>query len=109
MKFVASTCPQQLAGPAVLFESAEPSLPAGLLVAPCLVQVTHGTVYVPVVNVRMADVFLHPHTGLDIVCSAQVVSLPAGVTEVKPTTAPTVPLLPSLYESVKRIAVSGCA
>lgn len=39
--------------------------------------------YVPV---GMTDVLLHPHTGLGAVCSAQVVSLSAGVTEVKPTT-----------------------
>ena len=62
-------------------------LPAGLLTFPCVVQVTRGTVYVPVVNVGTTDVLLYPRVGLGALSSAQVVSLPAGVTEVKLTTA----------------------
>lgn len=87
MELVATTCPEQLAGQAVLFEPAESSLSAGLLASPCLVRVTLGTAYVPVVNVGMTDVLLYPCTGLGTLSSAQVVSLPAGVTKVKPTTA----------------------
>uniref|UniRef100_A0A8C5BVU7 Gypsy retrotransposon integrase-like protein 1 n=1 Tax=Gadus morhua TaxID=8049 RepID=A0A8C5BVU7_GADMO len=52
-----------------------------------VVQVTRGTVYVPVVNVGTTDVLLYPRVGLGALSSAQVVSLPAGVTEVKLTTA----------------------
>ncbi|XP_027133599.1 uncharacterized protein LOC109140921 [Larimichthys crocea] len=87
MRLVAATCPEQLAGQAVLFEPTEFSLPAGLLVSPCLVQVSRGTAHVPVVNVGTTDVLLYPRTGLGTLSGAQVVSLPTGVTEVKLPTA----------------------
>lgn len=88
MKIMATTCPEQLAGQAVLFEPVESGLPAGLLASPCLVQVTHGTAYIPVtVNVGTTDILLYPRTCLSALSSAQDVSLPAGVTEVKLTTA----------------------
>lgn len=87
MKLVAATCPKQSSDQAVLFEPAGSGLPAGLLASPCLVQVTRGTAYVPVVNVGTADILLYPRTGLGTLSSAQVVSLPAGVTEMRPITA----------------------
>nr|XP_046271732.1 uncharacterized protein LOC124073503 [Scatophagus argus] len=85
MKLVASTCPQQFSGQTVLFEPPESGLPAGLLASPCLVQVVRGTVYVPIVNVGAAEVLLYPRTSLGLLNAAQVISLPAGVTEVEPT------------------------
>lgn len=87
MKLVASTCPEQLAGGAVLFEPPDSGLSAGLLVSPCLVHVERGTVYIPVVNVGMADALLYPRTSLSVLSRAEVVSLPAGVTEVDTVTA----------------------
>lgn len=104
MKLVASTCPEQFADQGALFEPPESGLPAGLLASPCLVQVARGTVYVPVVNVGTTEVFLHPRTGLGILSIAQVVSLPAGVTEVKSTLATVfsqtaVPSVPDRIES----------
>ena len=83
LQLVASTCP----GQAVLFEPSGSGLPCGLLASPCLVQVTRGTVYIPVVNVGTTDVLLHPRTCLGSLCGAQVISLPRGVTEVNPITA----------------------
>ena len=85
MKLVASTCSQGFSGQSVLFDPPESGLPAGLLASPCLVQVLQGTVYVPVVNVGTIEVLLYPRTSLGILSTAQVVSLPAGVTEVEPT------------------------
>lgn len=87
MKFVPSTCSEQLAGPTALFEPPESGLPAGLLASPCLVPVTGGTAYVPVVNVGVTDVLLYPRTSLGLLSSAQIVSLPTGVSEVRPTIA----------------------
>lgn len=43
MRLVATTCTEQLAGQAVLFEPTESGLPAGRLTFPCLVQVSLGT------------------------------------------------------------------
>ncbi|KAL6462534.1 hypothetical protein MHYP_G00289560 [Metynnis hypsauchen] len=54
----------------------------GLLISTSLVKVARGTVYVPVVNVGQARVALHPRCPLGLLSQAQVVSLPAGVTEV---------------------------
>lgn len=85
MKLVASTCSEQLAGETVLLEPPETGLPAGLLVSSCLVRVVRGTVYVPVVNVGTTAVLLYPRTGLGNLSTAQVVSLPAGVTEDRTT------------------------
>ena len=82
MKLVASTCPQQFSGQAVLFEPSESGLPAGLLASSCLIHVRGGTVYIPVVNVGANDAFLYPRTSLGALSKADIVSLPAGVTEV---------------------------
>ncbi|KAL6473509.1 hypothetical protein MHYP_G00170700 [Metynnis hypsauchen] len=54
----------------------------GLLISTSLVKVARGTVYVPVVNVGQTRVALHPRCPLGLLSQAQVVSLPAGVTEV---------------------------
>lgn len=85
MRFVETTCPEQLAGQTILFEPAKVGLPGGLLASTCLVQTTKGTAYIPVTNVSTNDILLYPQTGLGIVSGAQVVSLPVGVTEVIPT------------------------
>lgn len=62
------------------------SLPwPGLLNSPCLVWVTHGTAYIPVINVGTVDHLLFPCTSLGTL--GRVVSLPVGVMEVKPVTA----------------------
>lgn len=87
LKLVASTCPEQASGQAVLFEPSESGLPCGLLASPCLVHVTRGTAYIPLVNVGTIVVLLYPRTCLGSLCGAQVISLPRGVTEVKPTIA----------------------
>lgn len=81
MKLVTGTCSEQFASQSVLFEPPESGLPAGLLASPCLLKVVHGTVCVPVVNVGEAEVLLYPRTSLGVLNAAQVVSLPAGVTE----------------------------
>lgn len=85
MRFVATTCPEQLASQTILFEPARIGLPGGLLAPTCLVRTTKGTAYTSVTNVITNDILLYPRTGLSIVCSAQVVCLPVGVTEVMPT------------------------
>ncbi|KAF7641863.1 hypothetical protein LDENG_00270030 [Lucifuga dentata] len=54
------------------------SLPEGLLVSPALVQVVHGTAYIPVVNVGQTAVTLHPRLPFGLLTQNQVVSLPAG-------------------------------
>uniref|UniRef100_A0A3B1JWV6 Gypsy retrotransposon integrase-like protein 1 n=1 Tax=Astyanax mexicanus TaxID=7994 RepID=A0A3B1JWV6_ASTMX len=87
MKLVASTCAELPLGRSAFFEPLEVGLPAGLLASPCLVQVNRGTVYVPIVNVGIAEVFLHPHTHLGSLSMVQVISLPTGITEVRSTTA----------------------
>ncbi|KAK0131974.1 Retrovirus-related Pol polyprotein from transposon 17.6 [Merluccius polli] len=87
MKLVAGTCPQQLEGSSALFEPPESGLPAGLLASPCLVRVVRGTAYVPIINVGTTDVRLYPRTGLGALSSVDVISLPTGVTEVRPLTA----------------------
>ncbi|XP_026064099.1 uncharacterized protein LOC113047063 [Carassius auratus] len=87
MKFVAATCSEQYAAGLVLFEPPESGLPAGLLASPALVQVIRGTAYLPMVNVGTADVMLHSKTVLGVLNSVCMVSLPAGVTEVKSVVA----------------------
>lgn len=87
MKFVPATCSEQYARGTVLFEPPTSGLPAGLLASPSLVRVIRGTVYLPVVNVGTVDVMLYASTVLGTLNSVCVVSLPAGVTEVKPVTA----------------------
>ena len=87
MQFIASTCSEQPSSPGMLFEPLASGLPAGLLASPCLIQIVRGTAYVPVVNVGATEVLLYPRTSLGTLSCAQVVSLPAGVTEVRSTTA----------------------
>lgn len=82
MQMVASTCPERFSGENTLFEPPESGLPAGLLASACLLTVVRGTVWVPVVNVGTTEVLLYPRTRLGSLSAAQVVSLPAGVTEV---------------------------
>lgn len=81
IKLVASTCTDQFSGQSVLFEPPESGLPAGLLPSACLMQVVQGTVYVPVVNVVTTEALLYPRTGLGVLSAAQVITLPAGVTD----------------------------
>ncbi|KAK0135759.1 Retrovirus-related Pol polyprotein from transposon 17.6 [Merluccius polli] len=79
-KLVAATCSQHYSSD-VLFEPLSTGLPAGLLVSPALVQLSRGTVYIPIVNVGVNDAVLYPHTVIGTVSHAHVVSLPTGVTE----------------------------
>lgn len=58
-------------------------MPAGLLALPALVQMTRGTVYIPIVNVGFNDAVLYPRTVIGTLSHAQVVSLPSGVMEGK--------------------------
>lgn len=87
LQLVTAICSEQFLHDTVLFEPPESGLPAGLLASPALVQVSRGTVSVPVVNVGTTDVVLHPRTHLDTLTSVYVVSLPSGVTEVKTVVA----------------------
>lgn len=82
MKIVPATCCAQYSGATVLFEPVEQGLPAGLLASPSLVQVVRGMAYVPVINVGNTDVLLYPRTVVGTLDVANVVSLPAGITEV---------------------------
>nr|XP_057913595.1 uncharacterized protein LOC131107503 [Doryrhamphus excisus] len=82
MKVVTATCSAQYAGSTVLFEPSDSGLPAGLLASPALVRVVRGTAYIPVVNVGTIEVLLHPRTAVGTLDFVNVVSLPAGVTEV---------------------------
>lgn len=105
MKLASSTCSQQFSGQSMLFEPSESGLPAGLLASHCLVQIVRGTVYVPVVSVWTTQVILYPRTILGILGAAQVVSLPAGVTEVESTlvtisSQTVVPSIPNRIESL---------
>lgn len=84
LRFVVATCAEQLAGTTVMFEPTESGLPEGLLVSPSLVQVIGSSVYVPVVNIGLSDVLLFPRRILGTLSGVHVVSLPAGVTEVRP-------------------------
>ncbi len=82
LKFVTATCSSSLAGKTVLFEPPETGLPAGLLASPSLVQVTGGTVSVPVVNVGTVDVVLYLTTVIGRLREVYLVGLPAGLTVV---------------------------
>lgn len=90
MKFVAVTCSQQHFGNAALFDPPSAGLPDGLLASSALVQVNRGTAHVPIVNVGVTDVVLYPRTILGTLSNANVVSLPAGVTESQGTVVGTV-------------------
>lgn len=87
MQLVSATCSAQYSGATVLFEPLDSGLPAGLLASPALVQVTHGTALIPIVNVGSTDVLLYPRTVLGMLDLAHIVSLPAGVSEVPSVTA----------------------
>lgn len=87
MVLIATTCSAQFSDSPVLFEPTDRGLPAGLLASPSMVQVIRNTSYIPVVNVSTEDVLLYPRTDLGSVCSVQVVSLPAHVSEVSTVTA----------------------
>ncbi|XP_051797469.1 uncharacterized protein LOC127531682 [Acanthochromis polyacanthus] len=87
MQLVASTCHERFSGQVALLEPPEAGLPAGLLISPCLVRVVRGTAYVPVVNVGTTEILLYPRTSIGVLSVAEVVSLPAGVTEVRSTAA----------------------
>lgn len=69
---VTAICSEQFLHDTVLFEPPESDLQAGLLASPSLVQVSRGTVLVPVVNVGTTDVVLHPHTHLGTLISVCV-------------------------------------
>lgn len=87
MQIAAAICPEQFSGESTLFEPHESGLPVGLLASPCLLKVVRGTVWIPVVKVGTAGVLLYPRTLLGSLIAAQVVSLPAGVTEIGPAVA----------------------
>lgn len=65
----------------------EPSIgcspfPPGVLLYPAAVKVVRGTAYVPIVNVNRTATKLQPRCPVGILHQAQIVSLPAGVSEV---------------------------
>ncbi|XP_027861630.1 uncharacterized protein LOC114137209 [Xiphophorus couchianus] len=82
MKIVAATCSDVYAGSTVLFEPLESGLPSGLLASPALVQVIKGTAYVPIINVGTTELVVYPRTVVGTLNVVNVVSLPAGITEV---------------------------
>lgn len=85
MIIVASTCSQlHFKGTdSVMFEPLSTGLPAGLLASPAVVKVLNGTAHIPVVNVGANDVLLYPRTPLGMLTCAPIISLPAGVSEVR--------------------------
>lgn len=89
MKLVPATCSEQYSGLGTLFEPTDRGLPGGLLVSPALVQVTRGSVQVPVVNVGCTDILLYPRTRLGQLSAVSIVSLPRDVVEVHSVTATT--------------------
>ena len=85
VKLVATTCTQKcFPSSHALFEpfTNNDNLPSGLLVSPTMVTVHRGTAYVPVVNVGTTDTKLYPRSALGMLIQAQIVSLPAGISEV---------------------------
>lgn len=109
MKLVSGTCPEQFVNQSVLFEPPESGLPAGLLASPCMVKVVRGTVYVSVVNVGEAEVLLYPRTHLGVLNAAQVVSLPAEVTEAGSTVAmvSSQTATPSVFDRIRSLDPSA--
>lgn len=108
MRMVAATCSEQYSGSTVLFEPLDAGLPAGLLASPSLVCVIRGTAYIPVINVGCNDVMLYPRTVVGTLDFVNVVSLPAGVTEV-PSNVATVSsqtASPSVQQQVDDVDVS---
>ncbi|KAL1257998.1 hypothetical protein QQF64_011242 [Cirrhinus molitorella] len=94
----------------VLFEPPEAGLPAVLLASPSLVRVIKGTVYLPVVNVGMVDVFLYSNIVLGMLNDVCVVSLPEGVTEVKSVAASvnshSLTAVPAVSEPIEAVDLS---
>lgn len=86
VRFIAVTCSQQVFSLAntALFEPSSgcTSLPSGLVLYPAVVKVCRGTAYVPIVNVNRTAVKLRPRCPLGMLHQAQIVSLPAGISEV---------------------------
>lgn len=78
-----ATCSDKVRVGSVLFEPHVAGLPGGLLASPALVQVDHGTAYIPVVNVGEKEVVLHPRTILGKLSDVFITSLPTGVAEVR--------------------------
>lgn len=109
LKTIPATCSESYSGKAVLFESLDSSLPAGLLISPSLVQVTRGTAYIPIVNVGITDVVLHPRTCIGTLSSVHVVSLPAGVQAVSSEIASMGEKIvaPSVHEQIDALEVTG--
>lgn len=108
MRIVAATCSEQYSGSTVLFEPLNAGLPAGLLASPSLVRVIRGTAYIPVINVGCNDVMLYPRTVVGTLDFVNVVSLPAGVTEV-PSEVATVSsqtASPSMQQQVEDVDLS---
>lgn len=85
-RIVAATCSAVFGTPrSILVEPLSPDycLPAGLLVSSALVRVVRGTAYIPVVNVGVTAVSLKPRCPIGLLASAEVVSLPPGLSEVQ--------------------------
>ena len=85
VKLVATTCKQKCFPlPHALFEpfTNYDTLPSGVLVSPTMVTVHHGTAYIPVINVGNTAAKLHPRSALGMLIHAQIVSLPAGISEI---------------------------
>ncbi|KAL2097674.1 hypothetical protein ACEWY4_006881 [Coilia grayii] len=109
MKVITATCSEQHSGLGTLFEPTDGGLPGGLLVSPALVQVTRGSVQVPVVNVGCTDILLYPRTRLGQLSVVSIVSLPQDVVEIHSMTATKdFPLLalPSVEEQIKAVDLS---
>lgn len=87
MKLVAVTCSAQYSSGTVLFETSDSGLPAGLLASPALVQVDHGTAYVPVVNVGTGGVVIYAGMVVGTLNHGYIVTLPSEVTEVQEVSA----------------------
>lgn len=75
MKMVVATGPQHLQDQ-ILFEPLSSGLPAGLLASPSLVNMSRGTVYIPIVNVGAQEVVLYPNTILGNVSESYLVHSP---------------------------------
>lgn len=85
-KIIAATCSARFGSSrSILVEPLSPEycLPAGLLMSSALVHVIHGTAYIPVVNVEVSTVTLKRCCPLTRLSSAEMVSLPPGLSELR--------------------------
>lgn len=85
-KVVAAACSAQFGSSGtVLVEplAFEHVPPEGLLVSPALVKVHRGTAYIPVVNVGVTSVVLHPRRPIGLLSQVDIVGLPRGVGEAR--------------------------